>query len=169
MKFNWIDLVIALALLGSFVRGYRAGFLATLFSAIGFIGGGLAGLLFSLHLVKNWTGVWSKFGVIVIIMSVAASIGENILRRIGKFLHANILFGPFKWLNSLAGAALSIVRTLIFLFIFAHLLLVSPWNWAHYDIPKSVLYQKMQKYAPTLITDTTDRIYKTFSNITAGN
>ena len=41
---NWVDWVFVAALLFAFVRGYRAGFLSTIFRAIGFIGGGLGGL-----------------------------------------------------------------------------------------------------------------------------
>ena len=49
---NWVDWVILVALLGALIRGYRAGLLSTFFSAIGFIGGGFAGLFLSLHYVS---------------------------------------------------------------------------------------------------------------------
>ena len=46
---NWVDVIFVLASLVSFIRGYRAGFITSIFSFIGYIGGGLLGLTLGLH------------------------------------------------------------------------------------------------------------------------
>jgi len=152
---NWVDLVfIVVALLG-FIKGYKAGFLATIFSVVGYIGGGLAGLALGLHYFHSH-GV-SKFFYLFFAVTIASAIGEALLRSVGKLFHSKILFGPFKWLDSLLGAAFSLLRALVGLLIFAHLLLITPWGWAHSNIPKSEIYQKLNNAAPSIITDLTKR------------
>jgi len=145
---NWVDWVILVALLGALIRGYRAGLLSTFFSAIGFIGGGFAGLFLSLHYVSAWHGNLNKFAVIIIAIFVGASVGEAIFKRFAKFFHGKVLFGPFKWIDSILGAALSIARTLIMIFIVGKLLMAMPWSIGHNEIPKSALFTKLEQSAP---------------------
>ena len=152
---NWVDVVFVVVALLGFIQGYKAGFLATIFSVVGYIGGGLAGLALGLHYFHSH-GV-SKFFYLFFAVTIASAIGEALLGSIGKLFHSKVLFGPFKWLDSLLGAAFSLLRALVGLLIFAHLLLITPWGWAHSNIPKSEIYQKLNSAAPSLITDITKR------------
>ena len=82
MKFNWVDLILSIAILGSFLRGYKVGLLESLFSAIGFVAGGLAGLTLVMHLVRNWNNGWGKFGLIftgilVLVLAYAAGLAVS--------------------------------------------------------------------------------------------
>lgn len=147
---NWVDWVILVALFGALIRGYRAGLLSTFFSALGFIGGGFAGLFTAIHFVRPWHSNFNKFAVIIIAIFVGASIGEAIFKRFAKFFHGKILFGPFKWLDSILGAALSIARTLVMIFIVGKLLIAMPWGIGHNEIPQSALFTKIEKSAPKL-------------------
>ena len=145
---NWVDYLIVLALLISLLRGYKAGLFATLFRAIGYIGGGFLGLVGAIHFVSSWNGSLQKFLAALAAIFIGASIGESIFGKIGKGLHGKVLFAPFKWLDSLLGAALSIARTLILLFVLGHLSLAMPWSWAQHDIKGSALFTKLDKVAP---------------------
>ena len=145
---NWVDWIILIALVAALIRGYRAGLLSTLFSVVGFLGGGFAGLFAALHYVSRWSSNLTKFSIIIAAIFLGASIGETILRRFAKFFHGKILFGPFRWLDSILGAALSILRTLIFIFIIGKLLIAMPWGIGHNEIPKSVLFTKIERSAP---------------------
>jgi hypothetical protein len=91
----------------------------------------------SIHFVSNWHNNLSKFLAIIVAISIGASIGEAILKRFAKFFHGKVLFGPFKWADSILGAALSIARTLIMIFIVGKLLMAMPWGIGHNEIPKS--------------------------------
>jgi uncharacterized membrane protein required for colicin V production len=145
---NWVDWVILIAVLGALFRGYRAGLLSTLFSAIGFIGGGFAGLFLTIHYVSKWHSNITKFATIIIAIFVGASVGEAIFKRFAKFFHGKVLFGPFKWADSLLGAALSIARTLVMIFIVGKLLMAMPWGIGHNELPKSALFTKIERSAP---------------------
>jgi MFS family permease len=147
---NWVDWVILIATLAALVRGYRAGLLSTLFSAIGYIGGGFAGLFISLHFVTSWHSNATKFVFIIVAIFVGAGLGEVIFGRFAKFFHGKMLIGPLKFMDSLLGAALSIARTLVMIFIVGKLLMAMPWAIGHHEIPQSKLFSQMEKSAPKI-------------------
>ena len=151
---NWVDILFIVATVISFFQGWRAGFLATLFTFVGYIGGGLLGVIVGLHYFHSH-GV-SKFLFLLLTVTVFAAIGEVIFKNIGRLFHKKILFAPFTWIDSVLGAAFSMLRTLIILVIMGHLLLITPWSWAH-DIPKSEIYRKLNAAAPALISGITKR------------
>lgn len=152
---NWVDAVFVLVAVISLFQGYRAGFITTVFSVVGYIGGSLLGLSIALHFFHSH-GVM-RFLQLFLAVTIGSSIGEAILKRIGKLFHSKVLFGPFKWVDSLLGAAFSILRSLVGLFILCHLLLITPWGWAHQNIPKSEIYSQLNSHAPAIITDLTKR------------
>jgi hypothetical protein len=151
---NWVDAVFVVALLFSFFQGYKAGFIATVFTFVGYIGGGLLGLTIGLHYFHSHGVI--RFLYLLLAVSIGSSIGEALFRRVGKLFHKRILFAPFTWIDSLLGAAFAILRTTIMLLILGHLLLITPWGWVH-DIPKSEIYSKVNAQAPSIITDITKR------------
>jgi len=123
---NWVDAVFIIVAILAFIKGYKAGLLSTLFGVIGYIAGGLGGLALGIHYFHSH-GV-ARFFLLFFSVAICSTIGEAILNRIGKAFHNRILFGPFKWLDSLLGAGFSILRALVGLLIFAHLLLITPWG-----------------------------------------
>ena len=153
---NWIDVFFILIAIVSFFQGYKAGFLATIFSFVGYIGGGLLGLVIGLHYFESH-GV-TKFLFLFLAITIGSLIGEVLLKQIGKLFHAKVLFGPFKWLDSFLGAVFSIVRAVIGLLILGHLLLITPWEWAQRNIPQSEIYTKLNSHSPTIIADLTKRV-----------
>jgi len=151
---NWIDAIFLFAALLSFVQGYKAGLLATLFSVIGYIGGGLLALYFGLNHFHSHGA--SKFVYLFLAITVGSAIGEAVLKRVGKLFHSKILFAPFSWIDSILGALFSVLRTTVMLLILGHLLLITPWSWVQ-QIPKSEIYSKLNAEAPAIITDITKR------------
>ena len=151
---NWVDIFFIIALLLSFIQGYKAGFLTTVFTFVGYIGGGLLGLSIGIHYFHAH-GL-SRFVYLFLAVAIGSSLGEALFRSIGKLFHKKILFAPFSWIDSLLGAAFSILRTAIMLLILGHLLLITPWSWVH-DIPKSEIYSKFNAQAPSIISDITKR------------
>ena len=152
---NWVDAIFVFLGLLSIVSGYRAGLFSTLFSVVGYIGGAFLGLLLGLRYFHT-NGV-SKFALLFLAITIGSAIGEALLKRVGELFHRKILFGPFRFLDSLLGAFFSLLRTLIVLVILGHLLLITPWGWASTNIPKSMIYNKLNAVAPPLIADLTKR------------
>jgi uncharacterized membrane protein required for colicin V production len=154
---NWVDWVFVAALLFAFVRGYRAGFLSTILRAIGFIGGGLGGLYLGIHYLHKYSSGVLKFFLLFMAIAITASVGEFLFKKFAEIFHNRILFGPFKWADSLLGAAFSVLRTLIMLLVIGHLLLITPWGWAVHGIPKSEIYKKIDSFSPAVIKEISQR------------
>jgi uncharacterized membrane protein required for colicin V production len=158
MKYNWVDIGLGILILLSFYRGYRAGFLKSIFSMIGYVGGGVLGLAISWNYLKDWDGVIQKFAALILAIAVGSAVGQMILIKFASFFHKKILFGPFKWLDSLLGAAFSVLRIVLMAYLIAVVCLASPWQWADKNIPDSKIYQKIDAYTPMLIKNVTDKI-----------
>ena len=155
---NWVDWVFVVALLFAFVRGYRAGFLSTIFRAIGFIGGGLGGLYLGIAYLHKYSSGVLKFFLLFVAIAIMASVGEFLFKKVAELFHNTFLFGPFKWADSLLGAAFSVLRTLIMLVVIGHLLLITPWGWAVHEIPTSKIYKQIDSYSPALIKQISHKV-----------
>jgi len=155
---NWVDWVFVVALLFAFVRGYRAGFLSTIFRAIGFIGGGLGGLYLGIAYLHKYSSGVLKFFLLFVVIASTASVGEFLFKKVAELFHNTFLFGPFKWADSLLGAAFSVLRTLIMLVVIGHLLLITPWDWAVHEIPTSKIYKQIDSYSPALIKQISHKV-----------
>jgi len=158
MKYNWVDIGLGILILLSFYRGYRAGFLKSIFSFVGYVGGGVLGLAISWNYLKDWDGVIQKFAALILAIAVGSAVGQMILIKFASFFHKKMLFGPFKWLDSLLGAAFSVLRIVLMAYLIAVVCLASPWQWADKNIPDSKIYQKIDAYTPMLIKNVTDKI-----------
>jgi len=158
MKYNWIDIGLAILILFSFYRGYKAGFLKSIFSLLGYVGGGVLGLALAWNYLKDWDGVIQKFSLLLLAIAIGSAAGQWLLGKFAEFFHKTILFGPFKWLDSLLGAAFSIIRTVLMAYLIAVICLATPWQWANKNIPDSKIYQKVEQYTPTLIKSVTEKV-----------
>jgi uncharacterized membrane protein required for colicin V production len=158
MKYNWVDIGLAILILFSFYRGYKAGFLKSIFSLVGYVGGGVLGLALAWNYLKDWDSVIQKFSLLLLAIAIGSAAGQWLLGKFAEFFHKTILFGPFKWLDSLLGAAFSILRTVLMVYLIAVICLAIPWQWADKNIPDSQIYQKIEQYTPTLIKNVTERV-----------
>lgn len=108
-----LDLVIGIALLLYAVNGYRSGLLASVLSLVGFLGGGLLGL----WLLPLLTGTWEVTRDSVAIRTVVlvggtfllASLGQGIGVAIGRRVRRHVHARPARTLDSVLGAAASVV------------------------------------------------------------
>jgi uncharacterized membrane protein required for colicin V production len=158
MKYNWVDIGLAALILLSFYRGYLAGFLKSIFSMIGYVGGGVLGLAISWNYLKDWNGVFQKFAALILAIAVGSAVGQLILIKFANFFHKKILFGPFKWFDSLLGAVFSVLRIVLMTYLVAVVCLATPWQWADKNIPDSKIYQKIDQYTPMLVKNVTNKI-----------
>ena len=158
MSTHIVDFVLLTAALVAIFRGARAGFVSSIFALIGFVGGGLIGLVIGLKYLNTWTNAFGKFAALLIAISLGSSIGEWLFKKFATFFHQKILFGPFRWLDSLLGAAFSLLRTTILLYLLIALLLATPWAWPHKNIPNSKIYQRVENLTPGIVKSVTKQI-----------
>jgi len=162
---NYVDILIVLAVLASFVSGYKSGFLKSIFSVIGNIGGAIAGLLLALNLMGDWALDGKKVGVAIVSIFLGSLIGRVIAKAVTKGLKATIIRGPLAFLDQIAGAALHLVRTIIFIFLIGAVLTWSPWQSGKDAIAESDLYPKIESNLPGVVTMIKDTVQEKLEGI----
>ena len=153
----YVDIAFALIALGAVMRGFKTGFLATIFRTLGYIVGGVAGLYFSLQYVATWDSVIKQFGAVLVAIFLGAQLGLFIFGKAAKFFHARILWKPLKAIDSLAGVALELIRIVIIGYLVLTTMLWSPWGQVKSQINESQIYAQLDVRLPSVITDLKDR------------
>ncbi|KGA13844.1 hypothetical protein GM50_21290, partial [freshwater metagenome] len=125
---NFVDIAIVVAVVTSFIAGYRSGFLKTIFAVIGNIGGAIVGLLLALNLMGDWALDSKKVGIAFLSIFVGSFAGRFLAKLVTKGLKATVIRGPLAFLDQIAGAALSLLRALVFIFLIGAVLTWSPWQ-----------------------------------------
>lgn len=162
---NYLDIVIALALIASFAAGYKNGFLKTIFAIIGNIGGAILGLLLVLNLMSDWALDGKKIAIAIASIFLGAFVGRLLAGVITKGLKATIIRGPLAFLDQIAGAALSLARTVIFIFLIGAVLSWSPWQTGKDAVAESDLYPKIENNLPGVITSIKDVVKEKLEGI----
>ena len=139
---------IALLILGiiAIATGYNRGALATVFSIVGYVGGGVAGFAAANWYTSEWKGLASIIALHLFGIFVGASLGRWVLEKTGIGIHKRILFGPFKFINSLGGATLSLAQAVIAAFVIITLIDYLPWQIPHSIIKESKVYKEISDF-----------------------
>ena len=162
---NYVDILIILAVIASFLSGYRSGFLKTIFAVIGNIGGAILGLLLALNLMGDWALDGKKVGIAIAAIFLGSFIGRIIASAVTKGLKATIIRGPLAFIDQIAGAALSLARTIIFVFLIGAVLTWSPWQSGKDAIAGSDLYPKIESNLPGVVTSIKDTVQEKLEGI----
>ena len=162
---NYLDIVIVLALIASFASGFKNGFLKTIFAIIGNIGGAILGLLLVLNLMGDWALDSKKIGIAITSIFLGSFVGRIIASAVTKGLKATIIRGPLAFIDQIAGAALSLARTFIFIFLIGAILSWSPWQSGKDAVTESDLYPKIESNLPGVVTSIKDVIQEKLEGI----
>ncbi len=144
----FVDGIVILAALGAVFTGFRRGFLHSLFSTVGYIGGGILGLSLGLNFSARITSSLYKMLCVFIGIFIFAEIGRRLFRMLAKFFRARLLWAPLRFIDSVAGVALELVRVTIFAYLLISIALWSPWAFAKDSIAGSRIYPEMKKEMP---------------------
>jgi uncharacterized membrane protein required for colicin V production len=162
---NFVDIAIVVAVVTSFIAGYRSGFLKTIFAVIGNIGGAIVGLLIALNVMGDWALDSKKVGIAFLSIFVGSFAGRFLATLVTKGLKATVIRGPLAFLDQIAGAALSLLRALIFIFLIGAVLTWSPWQSGKDAIAKSDLYPRIESSLPGVITSIKDTVQQKLDGI----
>ena len=162
---NYVDILIVLAVIASFVSGYKNGFFKTIFAVIGNIGGAILGLLLALNLMGDWALDGKKVGIAIASIFLGSCIGRFIAGALTKGLKATIIRGPLAFIDQIAGAALHVARTVIFVFLIGAILTWAPWQSGKDAIAESDLYPKIESNLPGVVTAIKDTVKEKLEGI----
>jgi len=150
---NYFDLLIILILLAAFYTGYKNGLIKTIFRTAGYIAGGVAGLAFVVNYLATWESQSQKVVLALFAVFIGASLGEFALGKIGSLFRRILFVPPFKLIDSLFGAALSVLRAAFILYLVATLLVFSNWSITDKYIKPSKLYDYADSHLPSVIKE----------------
>ena len=162
---NYVDILIIGVLFISSVIGYKSGFFKTVFAVIGNIGGAILGLLLALNLMGDWALDGKKVGIAIASIFLGSIIGRVIASAVTKGLKATIIRGPLAFIDQIAGAALHLVRTVIFIFLIGAILAWSPWQSGKDAIAGSDLYPKIESNLPGVVTSIKETVQQKLEGI----
>ena len=158
-----VDIVLVLLAISAVLSGFRRGFLHTIFTTVGYIGGGILGLVLGLHWVANIHSSVNRFILIIVAIFVVAQIGRQILGSISKFFRSKLLWAPLRLIDSLAGVILELIRVAIFAYLLISVILWSPWASARNAVSESTIYPKLTEKMPHILNQLRADIEKKFS------
>jgi uncharacterized membrane protein required for colicin V production len=162
---NYFDLLIISVLLIAFYSGYKNGLIKTIFRTAGYIAGGAAGLALAVKYFATWDSQSQKVVFALLAIFIGASIGEFLLGKIGSLFRKILFVPPFKFIDSLLGAAISILRAAFILYLVATLLVFSTWNIADKYIKPSKLYDYADSNLPSVMNEVKSEIVKLLEKV----
>jgi uncharacterized membrane protein required for colicin V production len=162
---NYFDLLIVLVLLISFYSGYKNGLIKTIFRTAGYIAGGVAGLAIAVKYLATWESQTQKVVLALLAVFIGASVGEFLLSKIGSLFRKILFVPPFRFIDSLVGAAISTVRAAFILYLIATLLVFSTWGIADKYIKPSELYDYADSHLPSVMNEVKSEIVKLLDKV----
>ena len=145
---NYFDLIVILILFIAFYGGYKNGLIKSIFSTIGYIAGGILGLAGAVNYLSTWQSELQKVGLVLLAILLGATLGEFLLGKIGSLFRKVLFVPPFKFLDSLLGSVLSLIRSAFILYLVIILLVYSSWSFAEQYVSTSFVYQILQSKLP---------------------
>ena len=149
---NYFDLLIVLVLLIAFYSGYKNGLIKTIFKTAGYIAGGVAGLAFVVKYLATWESQTQKVALALLAVFIGASVGEFFLGKIGLLFRKVLFIPPFKFIDSLLGALMSLIRTSFISCLVVIFLIFTRWDMAEKYVKPSVSYQVIEAQLPAVLT-----------------
>jgi S1-C subfamily serine protease len=110
---NWIDLLLVVSAISFGFSGYRQGFVVGVLAFVGFLGGGVIGLLFAPTAVQRLNaGVLQSLAAIAVVLAMA-TIGQVALAWLGGMVRDRITWQPARVVDAGMGALVSVLAMLL--------------------------------------------------------
>lgn len=160
-----IDAVLVILAILGVITGFRRGFLHTVFSTVGYIGGGVLGLALALQFAAEVHSTINRFGATVLAIFIMAELGRRLFGALAQFFRARLLWSPLRFIDSLAGVVLELLRVTVISYLVISVILWSPWSAARSAVSESTIYPKINEKMPTFVTDFRAEIEKKLNTI----
>ena len=147
------DLLVLIALLITTYSGFKNGFIQTIFKTIGYIAGGVAGVVIAVEVMNTWSNNLAKVAGAIILILFLATAGEFILGKVGLGFRKVLFISPLKFLDSLLGAALATLRTVFITYLLSVILIATPWSIGDKYIASSQFYTYTDSHLPKVVTE----------------
>ena len=162
---NYFDFIVIGVLLVAFYSGYKNGLIKTIFRSAGYIAGGVLGLAATVNYLSTWESQLQKVVLALLAIMLGATLGEYLLGKVGAVFRVALFLPPFKNIDSLLGAGLSVLRAGFILYLLATLLVFSTWNIANEYIKPAKFYNYADSHLPSAMSEIKSEIVKLLEKV----
>ena len=164
---NIVDWVLLGAVAVFALAGWLRRFVAGLLSFVGFIGGALL----AAHFVPGFLdpvakGAPWRVPALVLIVIVAAVLGQAIASPIGKRLRTLVKWSPVRFIDNIGGAALNVFALAIIAWILASILILVPYPAVAQQIQHSKVLSTLDSLVPDQVRTAFSRLQSVVSSST---
>ena len=162
---NYFDFIVIGVLLLAFYSGYKNGLIKTIFRSVGYIAGGVLGLAAAVNYLSTWQNQLHKVVIALLAILLGATLGEYLLGKVGAIFRVALFLPPFKYIDSLLGAGLSVLRAGFIIYLVATLLVFSTWSIANEYINPAKFYTYADSHAPSVMNKVKGEINKLLQKV----
>jgi S1-C subfamily serine protease len=145
-----LDLIL-IALAAAFaVAGYRQGFIVGILSFAGFLGGAAVGASFAPALARSLVqGAAQQALVAIVAVFVAAMIGQLLASAIGAAVRSRVHWRPATLIDSVAGAAVSVLSVLLIAWLIGSAVVNAPFAMVTAQVQRSAVLHAVDGVMPS--------------------
>jgi S1-C subfamily serine protease len=159
-----LDLALLVVAAAFAVSGYRQGFIVGSLSFAGFLGGAVLGALFAPGISRHIVGGQNQQDLVAVVLLVLlAIIGQFAASAIGTALRAHINWRPAAFLDSVGGAAVSVLSVLLIAWVIGSVLVASPFSGVVSQVNDSAVLRTVDRLMP----DTARTMFSDFRRLLA--
>ena len=149
MRGDLLDLILLGAAALFAVSGYRQGFVVGVLSFVGFLGGGVLGAKAAPSLATSGplSGL-PRTTVAIVLVFVAACVGQVLATLVGGVVRNKLVWRPIRAVDSLAGAAVSVVSLLLVSWLVGTAVARSPFTGLASQVRHSYVLDAVDKAVP---------------------
>jgi S1-C subfamily serine protease len=145
-----LDLALVVIAAAFAVSGYRQGFIVGTMSFVGFVGGAVLGAEFGPGISRAIVGGQTQQGVVAVILLVSAAIiGQFVASSIGAYARQAMTSPSSTTLDSIGGAAVSVLSMLLIAWAIGSVLTASSFQGVVKQVDDSVVLGTMDKIMPS--------------------
>lgn len=150
MSGDLLDLIL-IALAAAFaVAGYRQGFIVGILSFAGFLGGAAVGASFAPTLARSLVqGSAQQALVAIVAVFVAAMIGQLLASAIGAAVRSRVHWRPAALIDSVAGAAVSVLSVLLIAWLIGSAVVNAPFAVVTAQVNRSAVLHAVDGVMPS--------------------
>jgi S1-C subfamily serine protease len=165
MPGDLLDLIL-IALAAAFaVAGYRQGLIVGALSFAGFLGGATVGALYAPSVGRSVTQEQTSQAVVAIaLVFVTAIIGQMLGAAAGTAIRSRVNWRPATFIDSTAGAALSLLSVLLIASLIGSAMLNAPFAAISRQVSRSVVLKGVDKVLPP---EEADPMFSSFRSLLA--
>jgi S1-C subfamily serine protease len=144
-----LDLILITLAAAFAVAGYRQGFIVGVLSFAGFLGGAAVGALFAPSVARSLAHQQTKQALVaIVVVFLAAMIGQLLASAVGAALRSRVSWRPATFLDSAAGAGVSVLSVLLIAWLIGSAVVNAPFAVVTTQVNGSEVLKGMDRVMP---------------------